>query len=357
MIHRFLDKLDPLCRLGFGKPRQLLGVDIGTTSIKVCLLKKTKEGRFALSGLAHRSYDHDLLHDGNIVDRPFVAGELKDLLDAGSIRTRNAASALSSYSVITKRVTMPVLEKEALESAVRIEVENIIPFPLKDIYYSYYIMGADEEKDRMMNLLIVAAKKEIIEGYMKTFELAGLNLCVLDVDIFAITNLIEQIYTPESSSILAADIGASVTNIAIVKGVNLEFTREILVGGKHVTQELGKPQNLDYREAEEKKLKGDDATGVLYDFVANISSEINKTVNFYVATKPRETVGKIYLTGGSSLVPGLKAQIESDTGIGVEFLNPFLNLDDGGHAPTEESQEFFMPVALSLSTRRNESAR
>ncbi len=356
MVNRILDKFDPLYRLGFGKPRQLLGADIGTTSIKVCLLKKTKEGRFALSGLVCRSYDHDLLHDGNIIDRPFVAQELKALLGAGSIRTRNAASALSSYSVITKRVTMPLLEKEALESAVKIEVENIIPFPLKDIYYSYYIMGADDEKEQMMNLLVVAAKKEIVEGYIKTFELAGLNLCVLDVDIFAITNLIEQIYTSESHSILAADIGASVTNIAIVKGVNIEFTREILVGGKYITHELAKPQKLDYREAEEKKLKGsDDAAGVLDDFVANISSEINKTVNFYVATKPREAVSKIYLTGGSSLVPGLKKQIESDTGIGVEFLNPFLCLDDSGPMGTQENQEFLMPVALSLSMRMNES--
>jgi type IV pilus assembly protein PilM len=285
-----------------------------------------------------------------------VARELKDLLGAGSIRSSCAASALSSYSVITKRVTMPFLEKEALESAVRIEVENIIPFPLKDIYYSHFIMGAAEEKEQMMNLLIVAAKKEIVEGYIKTFELAGLSLCVLDVDIFAITNLIEQTYTPESYSILAADIGASVTNMAIVKGVNIEFTREILAGGKYVTQELAKPHKLDYREAEEKKLKGgDDAAGVLDAFVANISSEINKTVNFYVATKPQEAVGKIYLTGGSSLVPGLKKRIESDTGIGVEFLNPFLFIDDSSPRGTEETQECFMPVALSLSMRRNES--
>ena len=70
---------------------------------------------------------------------------------------------------------MPFLEKDALESAVRLEVENIIPFPLKDIYYSYCTMGADEEKEGMVNLLIVAAKKEIVDGYMKTFELAGLT--------------------------------------------------------------------------------------------------------------------------------------------------------------------------------------
>ncbi|MGD0229285.1 MAG: type IV pilus assembly protein PilM [Syntrophorhabdales bacterium] len=355
MAGRFLGRFGSLQTLSLGRNRQVLGVDIGTTSIKVCLLKKTKEGGLAVSRSAFRSYDQDLLHDGNIIDRALVARELRSLLDAHAISARYASSALSSYSVITKRVTMPFLEKAALESAVRLEVENIIPFPLKDIYYSYCIMGADEERERMINLLIVAAKREIVEGYVKTFEQAGLNLSVLDVDIFAITNLIEGICGPTGYSILAADIGASVTNIAIVKGENIEFTREILIGGKYVTAEIAKQRKLSPREAEEKKLRADDDVAeALQDFVSNISSEINRTINFYVATKPRETVGRIYLTGGSSLVPGIAKQIEGDTGIAVEFLDPFLYPGASGTVEMEEDRKFFMPVAFYLSARRDE---
>lgn len=332
-----------------------MGVDIGTASVKVCLLKKTKAGDFVLSKMASKSYDKDLLHDGNIIDSTFVAQELKNLLSENGITTKLAASALSSYSVITKRVAMPFLEKEALESSIQLEVENIIPFPLKEIYYNYYVMGIDEEKEGMMNLLIVAAKKEIVDGYIETFDIAGLDLRVLDVDIFAITNLIEQIYQPKGFSVLAADIGASVTNIAIVKEVNIEFTREILIGGKYVSSEIARLHKLTPRQAEEKKLNIDtDVAELVQDFVSNISSEINKTVNFYVATKPRETVGKIYLTGGSSRVPGLKEQVEKETGIDVEFLNPFLFLTGGGIEGTHEGQEFLLPVAFYLSTRMDE---
>ena len=352
MVNRLLDSL----RLT--KEKDIMGVDIGATSIKICLLKKGKDGRFTLSGMAQRSYEEDLLHDGNIIDRAFIARELKSMAASSAIRTRSAASALSSYSVITKRVAMPFLEKEALEESVRLEVENIIPFPLKEIYYSYYIMGMDEEKENMMNLLVVAAKKEIVEGYMEAFDLAGLDLTVLDVDIFAVTNLVEQIYKPKGFSVLAADVGASVTNIAIMKELNIEFTREILIGGKYVTGEIAKQQKVDYKEAEERKLRGsDDVAEFLRDFVSNVSSEINKTVNFYVATKPRETVGKIYLTGGSSRVSGLKGQIEKETGIEVEFLDPFLFVASGGTAEAEmdEDRKFSAPVALYLSARRDES--
>jgi type IV pilus assembly protein PilM len=341
-----------LPRIGFGS--ELLGVDIGTTSIKMCVLKKTKKG-FSLGKMASRSYDEELLHDGNIIDRTFIAHELRDLIEKNSIKARLAASALSSYTVITKRISMPFLDSEALENSIKLEVENIIPFPLKDIYYNHYIMGIDEEKENMMNLLVVAAKREIVEGYMKTFELAKLNLSVLDVDVFALTNLIEQIYNPTDFSVLAVDIGAAITNIAILKGENIEFTREILMGGRHLTAEIEKFHRLGYKEAEEKKLRADaDASDLIQDFVSNISSEMNKTINFYIATKPRETVGKIYLTGGSSLVPGMKERIQSDTGIDVEFLNPFLFLNQG-QGGGQEGSEFFMTVALYLSSRIGEN--
>jgi len=352
MANRILNKL------GLARENEIVGVDIGAASIKMCLLKKMKEGGYTLSATAHRSYDEDLLHDGNIIDGAFIGRELKSMAASSGIKIRTAASALSSYSVITKRVAMPFLEKEALEESVRLEVENIIPFPLKEIYYSYYIMGMDEEKEGMMNLLVVAAKKEIVDGYMTAFDLAGLDLAVLDVDIFAVTNLLDEIYKPKGFSVLAADVGASVTNIAIVKEVNVEFTREILIGGKYVTGEIAKQQKVDYKEAEERKLKGgNDVAELLRDFVSNVSSEINKTVNFYVATKPRETVGKIYLTGGSSRVSGLKGQIEKETGIEVEFLDPFRFVASGGTAEAEmdEDRKFSAPVALYLSARRDES--
>ena len=345
-----------LSKIGLKRTKEIVGVDIGATSIKMCVLHKTTDGAFSLSAMVQRSYEEDLLHDGSIIDSGFVARELKSMLNGSAIKTRQAASALSSYSVITKRVSMPFLEKEALEESVRIEVENIIPFPLNEIYYSYYIMGTDDEKEGMMNLLIVAAKKEIVEEYIETFDRAGLDLAVLDVDIFAITNLVEHIYSPKGFSVLAADVGASVTNIAIVKELNIEFTREILIGGKYVTSEIAKSQNLSYKEAEGRKLGGSsDVAPLLQDFVSNVSSEINKTINFYVATKPRETIGRIYLTGGASRVAGLKKQIERETGVEVEFLNPFLFLKNEGSEGIDEAQCFSAPVALYLSARMDEN--
>jgi type IV pilus assembly protein PilM len=275
------------------------------------------------------------------------------LLREEGISVNKAATALSSYTVITKRVTMPLLDEETLGKSIGLEVESVIPYPLRDIYYNYYVMGTEEDKEAMMSLLIVAAKKEIVDAYMNVFRLAGLNLLIVDVDIFAVTNLIERIYGPQQFSVVAADIGASVTNIAILKNETIEFTREILIGGKYLTSEIAKAHNVSQEEAEEKKLNADNGVGEVFDdFVGNVSSEMNKTVNFYMATKPRETVGKIYLTGGSSLIPGLKERIESETGIEVAFLDPSTCLQQNGKsARLGEEDQAFAPVALYLSSR------
>jgi len=331
---------------------ELVGVDIGTTTIKVCSLKNTK-GFLTVESAVLKTYDQDLLSDGHVVDIDFLAHELRTIFEENKIKSRNVACALSSYSVISKKITVPFLEEEELEKTIGSEVENAIPFPLHDIYYSYYVMGADAEKQDMINVKIVAAKKEIVDGYISAFNMADLTLHLLDVDIFDISNFVEQIYSPKEFSVVIVDIGASVTNIAILNGEEIEFTREILVGGKYLTNLIQKSARLNYKNAEERKLSADSNIAYLFeDFIFNIASEINKTIRFYLATKPKENIGKIYVTGGSSLLPGLKEKIVEDSGIQVEVINPFLMVQSGDvKNETYDNLKEFMVVPMYLSTR------
>ncbi|MCX5811023.1 MAG: type IV pilus assembly protein PilM [Proteobacteria bacterium] len=348
----FLPGLDILSKIGLRTINELIGLDIGSVSIKICTLKKTNDG-FQIQNIAKKSYEEDILSDGNIIDQVFVAQELKKLIAENNIKCKDVACALSSYTIITKKVMVPFLEEEELENSIRLEVEAVIPFPLKDIYYSYHVLGVDEEKEDMMNIQIVAAKKEIVDGYTTAFNLAGLNLQILDVDIFAVTNIIEQIYNPKDFSVVAVDIGASITNIAIIKNNSVEFTREILLGGKYLTNQIEKSTKLSHIEAEEKKIIADSEVAYLFeDYIFNISSEITKTINFYTATKPNDTIGKIYLTGGSSLLKGLREKIEEDSRIEIEYIDPLLllNLDQAKHRAYEEYSTF-MSIALYLSSR------
>ncbi len=344
--------LEFLKKLEFKKSKELIGVDIGTTSIKICVLKNSKDG-FTIECIDKKSYDESLLSDGYIIDSSFVANQLKEMIDKNNIKTKEAACALSSYSVISKKVAMPFLKEQELENSISVEVESVIPFPLKDIYYSYFVIGVAEEKQDMMDVQVVAAKKEIVDTYIKTFSEADLNLNLVDVDIFCLTNLVEMIYAPKDIAIVVADIGASVTNIAIIKGDRIEFTREILVGGQYLTNQIEKSTKLTYREAEDKKLSGDGEISHLYeDFIYNISSEIAKTINFYTSTKTRERIDRIYLTGGTSTLKGLKETIQENAQIEVEFIDPFLFVkDDADKIENYKDIKESIAVALYLSSR------
>ena len=329
---------------------ELVGIDIGTTSVKVCSLGNAK-GIFTIRNIVKKTYEQELISDGHIVDIEFLAQEIKNIFQENNIKSKNVACALSSYSVISKKISMPQMEEDALENMIGVEVENAIPFPMKDIYYTYSVIGPDTEKANMMNVKIVAVKREIVDAYIATFSLAGLSLHILDVDMFGISNVVEQVYAPREYSVLIVDIGASVTNIAILNGENIEFTREILMGGKYLTSQIQKSIKVKYKEAEEKKITADaDVTYLFEDFIFNISSEINKTVRFYLATKPKENIGKIFVTGGSSLLPGIKEKIVDETGIPVEVINPLLMIPEADPALYDEFKEV-MVVPMYLSTR------
>ncbi|HEY3277711.1 MAG TPA: pilus assembly protein PilM, partial [Syntrophorhabdaceae bacterium] len=137
---------DLLNKLGLTKSNELIGVDIGTTSIKICVLRHGKDG-FRLQKAAAKSFEENLLNDGNIVNESLLAQELKQLVHENGVKSRDAACALSSYSVIAKRVSVPFLDEDALDNTMSLEVETVIPFSLKDIYYSYYVVGGDRERE------------------------------------------------------------------------------------------------------------------------------------------------------------------------------------------------------------------
>lgn len=364
-------KVEILSKIGLSRTGELIGIDIGTSAIKVGVIKKTKDG-FELTHLTKKTYKKDLLSDGVIIDNNFVAREIKDIISANNIKSSIAACALSSYSVITKKTRLPIFEQKGIVTKkpsklvfedialIEAEIENAIPFSLKEINYSYHIVGIDREDENFINILIVAAKKEVVEGFVNTFREAGLNLVLLDVDIFSLINLVEQIYGYSDSSTLIVDIGASVMNMAIVKGEDIEFTREIMLGGKYLTEQIQKTLKIPFEEAEKKKVNADpEITYLFEDFIFNISSEINKTINFYLSTKPNEIISKIYMTGGCSLLDGLKEKVNEDTNTEVETMDPFLLVGGGDVVIPEVYREYkdFNAIAMQLSTRIDDILR
>ncbi|HPP06598.1 MAG TPA: type IV pilus assembly protein PilM, partial [Syntrophorhabdaceae bacterium] len=334
-------------------------------------VKKTKEG-YQLTHIAKKTYAENLLTEGHIVDQDFVAHEIREIVTKNNIKSTIAASALSSYGAIIKKIRLPLSEDMDIEKIMKnpsileetgliiTEIENSIPFQLKEVYYSYHVLGLDPEDENFINVLFVVSKKEIVDGFIDTFRMAGLKLVLLDLDLISLINIVEQIYGLHGSPVMIVDLGATVMNMAIVKGPYIDLTREVMLGGTYLTEQIQKALKAGYLEAEEKKIKADpEITYLFEDFIFNISSEINKTINFYLSTKPNESISKIFITGGGSLLEGIIDKIYNDTNINIEIIDPFLIV--GGEAAVKQNvyKEYreFIPVALHLSTRIDDIVR
>ena len=310
-----------------GKSRQLVGLDIGSSSIKAVELKSTKAG-YELVSYGMESLAQDTVVDGAIMDAPQVANAISKIFDAQRIKTKNVATSVSGHSVIVKRVPLPLMTEEELYDRIPSEASQHIPFDIADVNLSYQLL---ESMDSQMDVLLVAVKKDKILNHTNVLAQAGKTPVVVDIDAFALQNCFEVNYEPDAGQTVALlNIGASVMNINIVRGGVPLFTRDVSVGGNQYTDALQKELDLSFEDAERLK-RGDSLPSVTDDqkqqILRSVSDiltlEIQKTFDFFRATASGESIQRIVVAGGTARVPGLVDLLREEFAMPVEELNPF----------------------------------
>src|SRR5712672_994196 len=212
-----------------GKSRQLVGLDIGSSSIKAVELKQTKGG-YELVSFGTEHLAQDTVVDGAIMDAPQVANAISKIFDAQRIKTKNVATSVSGHSVIVKRVPLPLMTEDELYDRIPSEASQHIPFDIADVNLSYQLL---ESMDSQMDVLLVAVKKDKILNHTNVLAQAGKTPVVVDIDAFGLQNCFEVNYDPDAGQTVALlNVGASVMNINIVRGGVPLFTRDVSAGGK-----------------------------------------------------------------------------------------------------------------------------
>src|SRR6201987_2052502 len=313
-----------------GKSKQLVGLDIGSSSIKSVELKSTKAG-YELMSFGMESLAPDTVVDGAIMDAPQVANAIGRIFDSSGVKTKNVATSVSGHSVIVKRVPLPLMNEEELYDRIPSEASQHIPFDIADVNLSYQLL---ESMDAQMDVLLVAVKKDKILNHTNVLAQAGKTPVVVDIDAFALQNCFEVNYEPDSAQTVALlNIGASVMNINIVRGGIPLFTRDVSVGGNQYTDALQKELDLSFEDAERLK-HGENIAGVADEHRATILRsvtdilvlEIQKTFDFFRATATGESIQKIVVAGGSARVPGLMDVLREEFAIPVEEMYPFRKI-------------------------------
>ncbi len=338
---------------GMGKQKPLVGLDIGSSSIKAIELRSTRHGHelvsFGLQPLAQ-----DTVVDGAIMDAPLVAAGISNIFDQQKIKTKNVATAVSGHSVIVKRVTLPSMTEEELYDRIQTEASQHIPFDIADVNLDHQTL---ETVDTQMDVLLVAVKKDKILNHTNVLVQAGKTPTVVDIDAFALQNCFELNYDPDPGQTVALlNIGASVMNINIVRNAIPLFTRDVSVGGNQYTDALQKELDLSFEDAERLK-KGESIAGVAEEqrttILRSVSDilvlEIQKTFDFFRATASGENIQRIYVAGGTARVPGLVDLLREEFAMPVEELYPFrkIIINPGRHNE-EEIRELAPRLAIAV---------
>jgi type IV pilus assembly protein PilM len=338
-----------------GGGRQLLGLDIGSSAIKLVQVKEGK-GRYKLQKFGVRLLDPELIVDGTIMDTGRVIEAIKELLAEQEVTLRNVAMSISGHSVIVKKINVPVMSEEELEDQIRAEAEHHIPFDITDVNLDFHIVNASEpssEDEPSMAVLLVAAKKEKLTELSEVVKEAGLVPCVVDVDAFAVENMYGINYDSRPNEIVALiNIGASVTNINVLKGGTGVFTRDVSVGGNRYTEALQRVSGSAYEEAEAAK-KGERFEGLERETVetvidgvnTEVSAELARTLDFVRSSIPGGEIHRILLCGGGGKVAGLTAQLSARVGVDVDVANPFSKIDTSEAKVDPEMLEEQAPLA------------
>jgi type IV pilus assembly protein PilM len=345
---------------GLGGSKTIVGLDIGSSSIKLVELKKGRGG-ITVTTMGMEPLASDIVVDSMIVDSGSVASAITKLFTEHNIKAKAVATSVSGHSVIVKpNVKMPAMSDGELSDVIQQEAAQYIPFDIADVNIDFQILN-DESLGPQMDVLLVAVKKDKILNYTNVLSLAGKAPAVVDIDAFALQNCYEYNYEPAPNSTVALlNLGASVMNINIVKGSTPLFTRDVSVGGHQYTDSLQKELDLSFDDAESLKLGSkvgtvseDAKLPILQQVTEIIVLEIQKTFDFFRATAAGEHIERIYLAGGSSKVPGLIEALRQEFSLPVEVLNPFQKIEGpvGPGSELVEQNAAQMAVAVGLALR------
>ncbi len=319
-----------------------VGIDIGTSSVKLCQLRRKKSG-LVLEHFGHAPLPPETVVDGALMNSARIVDAILELIAAHRVKHKQAALAISGHSVIIKKIPMPQMSRAELDQNIQWEAEQFIPFDMQDVYIDAQIVNEASTQQGQMDVVLVAAKKDFVNEYTSVLLEAGLDPVVCDVDAFAVETMYEANYdVSESETVVLVNIGAAKTNINILTGQQTSFTRDLAIGGNAFTEEIQKQMNVSLDEAEAMKVGGGAAgqsdavvphevQRALLSVAEKVTNDVQRSIDFYSATSAAPSPSKIILSGGTARLQVLNQTLGDRMGIPVEVADPFRNIDISRH--------------------------
>lgn len=383
---------ESLSRL-FNPRIEAAGLEIGTSALKVVDLRAGTPP--SLNSLAVRPMPPGLVQDDQVIDAPGLAEEIKALFEEAGISKRYVVTAVSNRQAITRNIHVPKMTLQELDEAIKWEAERYIPFPIDEVVLDYYVLDNpdDVEEGGQLEVVIAAARLDLVTQQVDYLKLAGLEPVVVDVKPFSLlrslkgsllgehlnkTTLTGMSYTEADEIGVVLEIAASNTTITLVRGERVLMNRNIGVSGDDFTAAIQRSFGLDFDSAEEVKLDYGTATiptedeeellnfdakreqfspsrvyEALRPVLVDLTTEIRRSLEFFRVQAGDANITRMLISGGGAKLRGLPEAIGDALGFRVELGDPWLTIaTDPNRFDTQYltrvGPEFAVPLGLAL---------
>ena len=313
------------------KKTPLVAIDIGSSSIKLVQLTDFKEEQYELTHFGMMPLDKECIVEGAIKKPDQVVDALKNLIKAEKIQSRYAVSAVAGEAVFIKKIKVPLMSEEKLSEKITQEAEQYIPFDIDEVVLDFQILGKinGNKEEKMMEALLVAVQRGIIDERTDILIEAGLKPVIIDLDLFALMNAARMTNDLSSMGTIALiDLGDSFTHINIIQNGVIGYTQDIPVGGGYLTNMLMSKFKVPFEEVLAIKrgnfspdIREEEVIESIIQAYNNILEEIQKYFDYF-STLSNDKMEKVLLCGGGSMIRGLDDYCADYLKIPVETLNP-----------------------------------
>lgn len=342
----------------FPRARSTVGLDIGSGYIKAVVVNHGS-GHPVLEKIALAPVADDAIVEGEVMDPRLVADAVRDLLGTAQIKARDVVVAVGGRDVIIKKIQMDRMKEADARDVIRWEADQHVPFDPENVELDFQILDPDGD-GLQMQVLLVAAKRELVESKLALLGEIGLDARIIDVEAFALHNAFERNYPEAMRGVVAlANIGHETTVVNLLEdGVPVQ-TRDLPIGVRRLREDLQRERGMP-ADAADRVVRGADLDPALAPHVATRGEElalgIERAAAFLqTATRPSAQLSRVYLTGGGSRVPGLAGVLGDRLKIQVTPAHPVERLDVApdafdGLSMDEIAPLLMLPVGLALRT-------
>jgi len=309
----------------FKRQKSMIGLDLGSSSIKVVQVE-TKAGEVNLLDFGSAELLPEAVVDGEIMDRQLVVETIQNLFESKRIKAKDVCTSVKGRSVIVKKIQMERMAPEDAKEAIQWEAEQHVPYDINDVSLDFQILEGNSDPKKM-DVLLVAAKRDMLVAHADLIRQAGLNPLVIDIDAFAVQNALNHNYEFGPEEVVAmVNVGADSTSINVVTGGMPLYTQDVSLGGTNFVEALQKTYNISHAEAV-AAVRGEeqpnfDLGQVVEEVAEDLASAIERSVLYLKSAGETESIDRVLLCGGAVRIPGLVDFLVERSDAPVEVADP-----------------------------------